>query len=325
MTEANEDAQGPGRVGVRLYAASRHHASEARARRSSPNEIDRLDGAWHAGAAVELIAKAALHEADPRLLSDGADAQHALLEAVAEVHGKSDALPAAPKPGPRTIGAATAVALVSRLDSGAQQHESAANRVLRLRNAAVHMAEIPTAAQLTTAVTGMEGFVDAVAVLLHGSSHDYWGVDFDEVTAERRAAERATEASATEKVRVAAAGFHQFVEQLPDDVRTAVLAYLQGRDTAGSADVSGSVDCPACRNEATVTWDIDVDAEEELPGEYTYTSFFAPSGLRCPVCGLSLDPEEVDALGIDVGDAADYVDYEPPDDYRDEERWYAEP
>jgi hypothetical protein len=66
-----EEDRGPDRsIGARLYSASRYHARKARALADTSSPHERLDAVTHAGAAVELIAKAVLADLDVRLLPD---------------------------------------------------------------------------------------------------------------------------------------------------------------------------------------------------------------------------------------------------------------
>ena len=320
MTEAGngDDHVAPG---PRLYAASRHHAAKAREHRRQDDNYGRLDAAFHAGAAIELIAKAVLADLDPRLLADGARAQHALLEAVAELRSRSGTVSGSGGGGRATISASVALELASRLDSGCASHKSAAVRVLRARNAAVHMAEGPSAAGLMDLLASMEAFTDAAARFLRGSSHDYWGVHFEEVTRDREAAQRALERRATAKVGAAAKAFQSMLAGLPEELRTRVIEELQRRGgTAAtlSGDIVGEADCPACQQVATVAWDGAVEVEQEMPGEYLYQGYWELVGLRCPVCGLALDADEIEILSLDVGDPSDYErDYLDPGDYLD--------
>jgi hypothetical protein len=87
-----EEDRGPDRsIGARFYSASRYHARKARALADTSSPHERLDAVTHAGAAVELIAKAVLADLDVRLLPDR-EALHTLLETIAELRGRRDTL-----------------------------------------------------------------------------------------------------------------------------------------------------------------------------------------------------------------------------------------
>lgn len=312
MTSVVSNEGGPDRsVGTRLYAASRYHASKARALVDATSEHERLDAATHAGAALEFIAKAVLAEVDVRLLPDR-EAHHTLLDSIAR--DREGHVPHRVSIR-TTIGASLAIGLVARLVPACRQHIAAVKRVLSVRNAAVHMAEAPTTAALADAITAMQAFGDAAATELRGSSRDYWGVDFDEVQRQRAEVEAGIVAGANAKVDQARDRYTEMVGPLVGDLRERVLTALRLRSST-SGDAVDEVTCPACRETATVTWEWDADVEEEFPGEYTYSSFLALAGLLCPVCGLSLDATEMLALGIDPElpelDPAD--DFEPYDD-----------
>lgn len=281
-------------LGARLYAASRYHAGRARALAASTDEYVQIDAAAHAGAAVELMAKALLADFDVRLLHGGG-LHHALLDIVAGNEG----IPARRSISKTTVGAVVAIELAGRLVPGCHRHEAAAKQVASVRNGAVHLAEAPSIETLREAVAGMEAFTDAAARHLHGSSHNYWGVHFEEVQKQQLAADEKVLKDAKEKVAAARSRFDEMVGRLSAELRAPVLAELRTREGI-VGDETDEVSCPACDQEATAAWDWEVDVEEEFPGEYMYSQFLAPAGLGCPVCGLRLDASETLALGIDL-------------------------
>jgi len=101
------------KVVERLMAAARHHARSARAKAAEADPYVQQDAAIHAGTAVELVAKALLAQLDLRLLRDGPNAHHALLDVLATLASRSGVTPA-PKAGSKTLMAWDAVHLACR-------------------------------------------------------------------------------------------------------------------------------------------------------------------------------------------------------------------
>jgi uncharacterized protein YjbJ (UPF0337 family) len=298
-------------LGTQLYAASRYHARRARALAETTDAFERIDAAAHAGSAVELIAKALLADLDVRLLPDR-DQHHALLDAVAVLARRVEPVVARRLSLKTTVGARVAVELAARLVPGCRQHESAAHRVAKVRNGAVHMAQSPSAEELGDVIEAMQDFTDAAARQLRGSSRDYWGVFFDDVQQQRKASKEALLAHAREKVAQAKSRFDEMVGRLSAELRAPVLAELQTREGL-TGDETDEVACPACEQAATAAWDWDADAEPDGDGDYTLTAFLALVGLGCPVCGLRLDANEVDALGIEL----ELAERDPAEDFDD--------
>lgn len=285
---------GPDRaLGTRLYAASQHHARKARELVDSPDEHDRLDAVVHAGAALELIAKALLAEIDRCLLPDRV--HHALLDAVA---AERDGLAPGPVPAKNTVGGVLAVELVARLVPGCRTAEQRAKAVLSARNAAIHVAMAPTPQDLAKYVSDMEDFVDPVATYLRGSSHDYWGFYFDEVNRARAAREEAMLARARAAVAEARTRYDHAIAPLPTDLRERVLEELRTRASIVGEEMD-EIDCPACGELATTAWEWDIDGEVGDLGETINYLYLGLLGMGCPVCGLRLDADEMAALGLE--------------------------
>jgi len=243
-------SKGSGRTtGTRLYAASRSHALKARALAEASNEHDRLDAAAHAGAAVELIAKAVLAELDLRLLHDR-QMHHALLDI--DVRDRKGYVPRPPSMT-TTVGTSLAIELTARLIPGCRRHESAAQSVARTRNAAVHMALAPAPSQLEDLLSGMQAFTDAAATALRGASTDYWGVDFEMVREQRAASELDVPTTANAHVNGARSRYEDMVGALSPEFRESVVAEIRSR-SAIDGDVLDEIECPACCDRAAVTW-----------------------------------------------------------------------
>ena len=265
------------RVAQRLYLAARHHVRAAQMRAGSQDHYDRIDAAYHAGSAVELIAKAALARLDPRVLVKGLAAQHALLDALVEHHKRPGFVPRTAKLDAQTIDASVAIELAHRLVPECRPHRGAADKARVVRNGAVHM-----------------------AVLDDAGLDDVWGEGLREESERVMAARRERIGRVARiKVIVARDRYRDLVGELTDATREALVADLARRSVATS-DEQWQVECPACELPyAWLMWD--AAYEPLLDGDdWTYEGGLALTGLRCPVCTLDLVPDEVGALGIDT-------------------------
>jgi hypothetical protein len=125
----------------RLLSAASYHVRAAQAHADSSDSVEKHTSSIHAGAGIELAAKALLAQLDRRLLRDRQDAQHALLDVIAENAGVIDR-ETAPKASLRTLEAAIAVDLACRISPAVRPYKKGALRALKARNAAAHFAEI---------------------------------------------------------------------------------------------------------------------------------------------------------------------------------------
>jgi len=140
----------------RLYSAAAHHARAANDKVRSPDRNLRMEAAIHAGASVELMAKAILVEVDPRLLFEERESHHVLIDMLVEA-GVATAQQYARR-GTRTLTATKAVQLAARLCEQVRPHAAAARQALEARNRAAHAAELDEA-DLADEVIGGSDFV----------------------------------------------------------------------------------------------------------------------------------------------------------------------
>ena len=268
-------------------------------RAGSQDHYDRIDAAYHAGSAVELIAKAALARLDPRVLVKGLAAQHALLDALVEHHKRPGFVPRTAKLDAQTIDASVAIELAHRLVPECRPHRGAADKARVVRNGAVHMAVLDDAG-LDDVIAGMLEYVNATVPATQHRVDDVWGEGLREESERVMAARRERIGRVARiKVIVARDRYRDLVGELTDATREALVADLARRSVATS-DEQWQVECPACELPyAWLMWD--AAYEPLLDGDdWTYEGGLALTGLRCPVCTLDLVPDEVGALGIDT-------------------------
>lgn len=290
----------------RLYAAARHHLRSANQKVTSPDWRVRLDAAVHAGASVELMAKAVLVSTDPRLIFQA----HHSAQGIANLLIERGTLTATPFElrSRRTIGAGEALDLLKRIEDGLRPHCAPAKKALDARNAAVHLAEAD--AGLADAVTAGSDFVLAAVDRLGRDRSAFLGDPLAE-RVEREVAERRSVIArqAQQKVARARATFDAYLG-LDEGIRDHFLTQVRERRPE-RPDVTDPHDCPACGHRGWVYFDVDVDVDSDPDDVVAYLDFL---GFRCYFCGLHLDAEECDAIGLDPrGDPAEQFPPLPDD------------
>ncbi|MFC7876882.1 hypothetical protein [Isoptericola sp. NPDC057391] len=304
----------------RLYDAARFHAHAAMSLGGTGlSEHASLDLATRCGSVVELLAKAVLAACDARLLTKN-DAHHHLLDLALNARGQSPAVAAATKLK-TSVDASIAVRVAARIDQRLIDTTARADRVLRARNAAVHMAIPLTATQCTALLDDMAVVASSTVAVLRRTPADFWADHLSAATA--RVATSTTKVRAVAEGKVAKAGdaFRRLRAQVGDQAWDGVLTVLRRRP-AHASDVEASMQCPACLDDAQVSWTAEADADWS-DGEIVMYGYWALDGLSCPVCGLELDGEELEAIDLpdlpDPGDAAAEMD-----DHFDDWREYAD-
>ena len=293
----------------RLYWAASHHVRAANDKVRSADRNLRLEAAVHAGAAVELMAKAILVHVDPRLLLDDREGHHVLIDLLVE-RGAVTAQPHGYR-SRRTVSATKAVTLAARVCEQVGPHIGAARQALDARNQAAHAAVI-NEARLPDQVTAGSDFVLAGVDSFARSPEAFLGADVAEQV-EREVAERnaALSLAAQRKVKRAHDRYEGLVARLPEGEGDEVFTEL-GNRTPIHGDHTERCDCPACGNAGWLIWDVEVDFEPEGPDEYTTNAYLLFLGFECFYCGLQLNHVESEAVGINPqGDPADDFDAEP--------------
>lgn len=302
----------------RLYDAARFHAHAAMSLGGAElGAHESLDLATRCGSVVELLAKAVLATCDVRLLTKH-DAHQHLLDFALKARGQTPAVAAATNLN-TSVDASVAVRLAARVDQRLTDSTARADRVLRARNAAVHMALPPTASQCSALLDDMAVVATSTVAVLWRTPADFW--------AEHQAAATARVARSTTQVRMVAEGkitkardtLRRLRAQVGDHAWEGVLTVLRRRP-ARPSDLEDSMPCPACSDDAQVTWTAEADGDWS-DGETVMYGYWALDGLSCPACGLELNGEELEALELpdlpDPGGAAAAAMQDRFDDWRD--------
>lgn len=281
----------------RLYSAARFHAHAAMSLADGDvSEHASLDLATRCGSVVELLAKAFLATCDVRLLSKS-EAHHHLLDLLLQARGKTLPTPPAAASSKPTVDATVAVRLAARADQRLTDTTARADRILRARNSAVHMAIAPNVGQLSALLDDMAVVATSMIAVLSKSPADFWADHHPAALARVEQSTAEIRTAAERKVDKAKEALGRLHRQIGDEVWAGVLAALRQRP-ARTGDLEDTMPCPACAEDAQVSWSAEVDGDWS-DGEIVMYSYWALDGLACPVCGLELDGEELEALDLD--------------------------
>jgi hypothetical protein len=133
--------------------------------------------------------------------------------------------------------------------------------------------------------------------------------------------QRAIVAEAEHKVATAMTFSVQLFDGRSEESRAALTRLLLDRPTYTGGDCSWTVNCPACGyDDAELSWGAGFDVERDEDCGWVAVGGMALLGLTCPICGLELEGEEVEALGIDTADPGDTDDEYDRDEYDRHER-----
>jgi hypothetical protein len=286
----------------RLYAASAHHTRAANSKVSSKDRHVQMEAAIHAGAAVELMAKAILATADQRLLLDKIDGHSLLIDMLikseAVVAQQASAKRDVARTVSKTLSAGRALELSIRLHPSLGAHLAAGQRALAARNAAAHSAEI-TVDALQAQVTSASDFVLACVASLGKSSGEFLGTELvDRVKHEVAKRSEDLVVTAQRLVDESHRRYEDFIAKLVEGNDQDVLRQL-AKQGASHGDHAERYGCPACSNMGWLMWNVDIEVEYEGPGEYSTSASMDFIGFACPFCFLELDAEQSDAIGID--------------------------
>jgi hypothetical protein len=300
----------------RLYDAARFHAHASMSLGDADlGEHASLDLATRCGSVVELLAKTVLATHDLRLLTKN-DAHHHLLDLALKARGRTPAVAVATSLK-TSVDASVAVRLAARVDQRLTDTAARAERVLRARNAAVHMAVPPTAAQCSALLDDMAVVATSTVAVLGRTPADFWAHHLAAATARVARSTTKVRAIAEGKITKAEDAFRRLRAQVGDHAWGGVLTALRRRP-ARPGDLVDSMPCPACSDDAQVNWTAEADGDWS-DGEIVMYGYWALDGLSCPVCGLEMDGEELEALDLpDVPDPSDAAAmYDRPDDWRE--------
>jgi hypothetical protein len=274
-----------------LARSARWHARRAIASFASQDLDELLQAGTSAGTAVELLAKAYLATINPSLLADRGDRDTLLLLCGSSAAVNLNAL------SMRTIGAETALRLVQHVHAAFPPFEQQP-LVLRVRNAAVHMALIDKA-ELRGAVLQMSRMTESLLTELGVDRDHFWG-DHGKpvVNSLLDAARTALQHAVAAKMAAAGERLNRLTQDAPPRARAAILAALSGRLT-GSSDFDAPRACPVCAQQAWLICSIEQEgtvrykiSENATPLAETDLVAY-PFVFECPVCELQLDVDEL--------------------------------
>jgi hypothetical protein len=281
---ASDQAQRGENIADYMFQAS---AAYARSAVRSFTGQEWLFFALHAGAALELLAKAYLASIHPSLVVEGVDG---LLYACG-VPGHAGA----PTSAIRTISPKEAIKRAGRImPTLLNLTRGELDLVIEARHGAAHLGRFDTA----TARGAMPLFLLASEELLRGREderREYWS-DVLETVDQHLASDAEDAANEAEKrIRAARVDYQskkrdQDAQSLEDRVKAIVSAY---RISSYDRQLN---ECPVCQNPALLLGTIDfewtvegdsMDPEDWAGAAYPEVTFY-PRELRCHVCGLAL-------------------------------------
>lgn len=272
-----------------------------------------LQAAIHVGCAVELLAKAYLASVEQTLLADRGERESVLFLA-----NKGHLVSATGPTDIRTISAFDALSTAKLLHPTLPCTLPADRIVLKVRNAAAHMALVEME-ELRRAIVVMCRIVEGLLVPLELEREEFWSMHalpvvndmLDQAKTEVRRLVAAKEAAARRRLATLTQGL--------DVTGTAlVLSSLSGR-RGGYADHQEPQTCPACGQQGWLLCTVvDVVNGDVVDGEecsWTIRTAY-PDVFECPVCELDLREEEL--LEKDFPTAIE-IEHEPDQDIEPDE------
>lgn len=293
-----------------LLSAAEHHMKRALDGLASRDRHVQLDSAIHAGAAVELIAKAVIARVDAALVLEAEDARQKLIDKYIEsglIEGKQ-----VKERSPRSISASNAVGLARKVVVELKAHDAGARQALDMRNSAAHAAELESE-HLESRVLAASEYVLLAMEYLGASPQVVFGNErYEQLRAQIVRSTTALHIAAEQKVDSARQSYRTWVVDVSP---TNLPQALRRRDHGPQhGDVSDRLECPACENCGWSYWNVEVDVEYEGPGEHSVEPFLRFTGFQCPFCLLELNDEEWEALGLSPHpDPADVFEAIPDD------------
>ncbi|MFC8190834.1 hypothetical protein ACFUMH_04120 [Cellulomonas sp. NPDC057328] len=284
----------------RLYLAAQHHARRARELVEARDRFDRIDAAYHAGGAVEMMAKALVSHLDERLLADQEAGKHHFLDVLVAHYGREDVGSSPPKLSTRAIPARMAVDLAARLSPECRREQLKARAALEARNRSSHMAELDEGS-LAEIVTGMAAYVGAGVQAFHRAQPDFWGsVEWDNIRHELDVLIREGRASAQNKLAAAKSAYSNLISVLAPEKLSEFVIQLESRPAPAMVDDEWRVTCPACGHQAWLLWNVNDEPMQVAPDVWESVDTLSLVALSCPVCGLHLNGDEVDYTDVDT-------------------------
>ncbi len=291
-----------------LVGAARRHARRALGSYTSDDrEVVEL-AALAVGMAIELLAKVVLFRVSPLLIAS----QHADLDTKFHLAGRPE-LASTPLSAIQTLSADQALTMAKRLIPSLRWGRDDERVILKVRNAAAHLAWIDQA-ELERAILIMVRVSEDLLPESGMNRADFWGenlISAADVHLDEAAAEVARRTDA--KI----AGAREFLAHLTiglsDAEKPALFAALSAR-RLDLVDHDEPHNCPACGNKGWLACTVERgDLEWDYDGHDPYPSVSRtayPYAFYCLVCNLSIDDQdELTHLHL-----ADEIELDPDDD-----------
>lgn len=260
----------------RLLAAAKHHARGAHGKVASADQHVRMEAVIHAGAAVELMAKAVIVSRDPeQIMRSRKRGPAATIRAIEAVDA--------------------AAVIVVELDP----YVNGAKRTLNARNAAAHAADVDDI-ELNARILEGTQFVLVCAEVLLVSPRRLLGSELhQQVLVEIAGHTTAVRVSAEKLVAKAQREYRKLAALVPTEKLDEVLRQRDHGPQHG--DIHTKITCPACGNHCWAYWQVEYDGSEEHQVE-SVLSFL---GIECPSCFLQLSASQCDSIELNPdGDPA---------------------
>lgn len=284
-----------------LTDISRLHARRAVAGIGATDPLDLIDQAVSAGAALELLLKAALASVDIHLIRDGRS-NHIAALSMSGLH-RTPALP--PLPDIRTVGPGEATDLLALLTEQSFTPRSDLKLVTTVRDSAVHMGFVDAKANeraVSRLVKVIAWVLDARRTLSQDGDWDaYWA---DNAAQARAILDARNEEIFTEYERRISAARARFTTLTRTEAGRDAVAYLEeGEDPLAVNEISRDATCPACSSRGRTVYDVvcrplAFGRESDSMPDSGYSIIGRPRQFHCGVCKLALIGDDLEAAQI---------------------------
>ncbi|WP_157519393.1 hypothetical protein [Modestobacter sp. Leaf380] len=277
--------------------------------------MDQQLAAISVGCAVELLSKALVADISPALLGDRGD-RDSLLHLTD--HGS---LARKTPTEVKSIFAVEAVAAANHVHPSLNWRP-VDSLTFRVRNASAHMALVEID-DLRKAVIELLRFVESAVVVRGTDAASFWGSSLVALAAGLLdEAATASQQAVARKQAAARIRLDLLLGPLDKAGRAVVLASLSGRKTV-MAEHEEAAACPVCEQQGWLLCGVDRGPVQWDDGGNPYVEPLAwPYEFVCPVCGLELEGDELQAAGfpeeveLDLDlDPIEAFEYEPDEDW----------
>lgn len=282
---------GHDKLGQLLAMSARHHARQAVTLFTSEDQTEVIQSAISTGCAVELLAKAYLASIEPGLLADRSERDAVLLLANKGHLASSGHIDI------KSISASEALKLVKHFHPSFPYNPQADSLVLKVRNAAAHMALV-SHKELFVAVVLMCRIIEGIIPVLQLDRESFWGEHalstvkelLDRDSDERRQIVTAKMVAARHRV-------SSLLANLDEAGRVVVLNALSGRKGSLS-DYEEPQSCPVCTQQGWLLCAVELGTHEAVVSKggsvcSTAEAVAYPVYFECPVCELQLEEDEL--------------------------------